>query len=170
MVKETLRLLTDALNHSTYGVNAQLSGSIFSGSSAPEVTAYDESRNNQLATGHPVEPYPSLNVAVASEIDVEGEVHTSLRDGISVPISIGYVGRNIDPSDGVAELWDIVRAVQYTLRDWLRNENAADREDNGVQVVSCSSITIVPNMVTSNDALIPGGLLATFYVRDVYGT
>lgn len=166
MVKETLRLLTDALNHPTYGVNIQLDQ--IAGSTAPNVTAYDETRNDQVAMGHNAEPYPSLNVVLAEPANMQGEVHTSLRDGISLPIAIGYVGRNTDSAEGVCHLWDTIRAVQFCLRDWLRNENAADRELNNVQVVSCTEISVLPNMVGPNDALVPGGLIATLYVRDVY--
>lgn len=170
MINETLQMVTDALNHPTYGVNQQLSGSIFSDYSGSSVTAYDETRSDQLAMGQPQEPYPSLNVTLAEPANLQGEVHTSLRDGISVPMTIAYVGRNTSASAGVRDMWHTIRAVQYTLRDWLRNENEADRESNNVQVVSCTEITVVPNMVTDQDAIIPGGVSVGLYVRDVYGS
>jgi hypothetical protein len=160
MIAETLKMITDALNNATYGVNTFITGS------TPTITAYDETRNAACAMRVPPEPFPSLSVLLAESADIQGEVHTVFRDGLQIPVAITYWGRNIDTPTGVLNMWDTLRAVMQCLQTWLKNENVAGRQYNDIDIVSCNSISVIPNRVNQNDSIIPGGMVVNLFVRD----
>lgn len=160
MVKETIRMVTDALRDPAYGVNEFLSEDL-------RVRSFgDETRDDTVAQGIPLKPYPSLNVSLAQPVDLEGEVQTIFRDGLDMAIQISYMDRDSDLAEANARLWDTMRGVQRCLKRWLANENIPAREMDGVQVISCTRMTQSPPLVISEDAVVPAGILITLRVRD----
>lgn len=163
MVKETLQMVTAALKHPTYGVNAQLSGS-----GVPDIASIGaEVDDNEVALGNPSKPFPSLSVTLNEPLQLVGEVDTFYRDGIDMAIAVAYMGRDIEIAKGNGEMWDTMRAVQRCFRDWLRNVNASDRELDGIQVIASTGMEVLPNTSGPEDVLIPGGIIIRLRTRDI---
>lgn len=161
MIKETIRMVADALENGSYGVNEFLT---------PEnrVASFgDETRSDVVAQGMPLEPYPSLNVTLAQPAEFEGEVRTSYRDGFDITIQVSYISKSAKMAEGNAHMWDVMRAVTKTLRRWLSNESAGDRELDGVQVIACTGIEISPPLSVSDDSVIPASLVIRLRIRDI---
>lgn len=168
MIKEVLQMVTDALNDTGYGVNTHWDK--IEGSQAPYITAYDETRDDRAAFGRLAEPLPSLTVQLSGEATLQGDVNTSIRNGVSIPVGITYLARNTDSSEGTAHVWDTIRAVQYCLREWFRNENEADRLVDNIWVESCEEMVLIPADVTPNDSIVVGGLVCVLFVREQVGS
>lgn len=162
MVKETIRMCSNALASDEYGVNFFLSGS-----SVPLVVVGDETRDNEVALGNPMTPFPSLSVILGEPLELDGEVMTSYRDGIDMTLLIRYMGREVGVAQGVSDMWDTMRATQRCLRQWLSNDNAVDRQLDDVQVIAATGMTVLPNSVGAEDVMIPGGILLRLRVRDI---
>jgi hypothetical protein len=163
MVKETLQMITAALKDSTYGVNAQLSGS-----GVPLIASIGaEVDDNEVALGNPSKPYPSLSVTLNEPLQLVGEVDTFYRDGIDMAIAVAYMGRDVAIAKGNSEMWDTMRAVQRCFRDWLRNINASDRQLDGIQVIASTGMEVLPNTSGPEDVLIPGGIIIRLRTRDI---
>lgn len=160
MIKETLIMFTAALNDGSYGVSNFVTGSL---------TAYSELDNVQVALGGNAEPYPSLSVRLADPLEVQGEVFTNIRDGIDLNVQVTYVGRDIDTPAGVTTMYEVFHGIQKSVREWMRNINESARISDSIQVVSCNRMVMTPNQAVSSDAIIPGGVTLSFYVRDIAG-
>lgn len=163
MVKETLTMVKSALEDPTYGVNVFLAAS----SSLQIATIGSEVDNVEVAMGNPAKPYPSLSITLNEPLQLVGEVDTYYRDGIDLAVAIAYLGRDVNMQEGNAEMWDVMRCVQKCLRQWLKNDNAADREYNGIQVIASTGMEVLPNTSGPEDILIPGGLIIRLRTRDI---
>jgi hypothetical protein len=163
MVKETIRMVADAITNETYGVNVFLSGS----GAPPIASVGDETRDDEVAMGNPSKPYPSLSVGLGEPLQLEGEVMTAYRDGIDLSIQIAYMGRDVKIAQGNTDMWDTMRALQKTLRQWLLNENAPDRELDDIQVINATGMEVLPNASGPEDLVIPGGIILRLRVRDI---
>jgi len=163
MVKEVLTMVKDALEDSSYGVNVFLTAS-----STPLIKSIGtEVDNDEVAMGNPSKPYPSLSVVLNEPLQLVGEVDTFYRDGIDMAIAISYMGRNVDISTGNTEMWATMRAIQKCMKRFLSNDNCADRELDGIQIIASTGMEVLPNTSGPEDVLIPGGLIIRFRTRDI---
>lgn len=154
MILESIRIIADALEDSTYGVNAQLpSLDIDSGDTVPEniKTFADETRDILVALDRVAEPLPSINVFLGGPIDAEPEVLTTTRDA-DVPITIRIALSNDQAQNGTRDIYYYMRAVEKCLRDLGSNANAADRSRNNVQYNEYTDWRIQRRFVKIDDA------------------
>lgn len=169
MILETVRVISDALGHLTYGVNAQLASlDIDSGDIVPTniVKIANETENFLVALGRAAEPYPSLNVALDEDVELE-QVLTSHRDG-TVTVAIRVALSNDQAHNGMRDTYYYLRAVAKTLLDLGSNSNVADRTRNNVCVGVLEELTHRPLFKELGDTngLVTGQLIATYAVRD----
>jgi hypothetical protein len=169
MILETLRVVTDALAHESYGVNATLASLPLDGDDVrPEApaTIKDSTRDAIVARNRVNDELPSLTVLLDDgTVDMDGEVQTSYRDA-DINVVIQYLGKNIDSDGGLADGFYMLRAVERTIRTLMLNENANDRTRNGIQLLQVNSIRHAPGFASANDALAAGELSVSFRVRD----
>jgi hypothetical protein len=162
-------MVTDGLNNSTYGVSAQLvSVPTGSGEVLPtSVTAYDETRNADVAVGRYPEAWlPCLTVTLDGDVQLDGEVISGYRDA-TINVTIRYLTRDIEAHRGNSDVYYVLRAVQRALREFNSNANAADRTRNDVQILECQDITHINLFINIEDIYCTGAIRATFRVRDI---
>lgn len=168
MTLETIRLVAAALSDAEHGVNAQLENIPTNGDPAPpEVVIYDETTDAATALNRPAATSPCLQVVIEEPLQIEGEVRTTYRDA-TVQVGVHYVGRENISANGNAHVHRTNKAIIRAIREWLRNDNAPDREMDGVHVLSCESMLqgTVAQMVNDADAHMFGGIVLTLRVRD----
>lgn len=169
MIFESIQLLADALNHPTYGVNAMIpSMSVGTGSLPPVVNSIvDETRDAQVARGLLSSgSYPQLVVTMYENADIEPMVMTSFYEG-KVPILIRYLAEKTLNNTGAHDALMTLRAVEWTLRHWMKPENNNDRTMNNIQVITIAKLSHVTTYLDEKDIVIMSGLLLTLNVRDV---
>lgn len=158
------------------GVNAQLAAMETAGTFWPEghrppdvAVVMDELTDAELArrrlstenTG------PWLAVLLPSDVELEGEVRTSHLDSDEFTVLIGYGNRKTATHELVRDTYHTVRAVRRSLRQLHRNENAAQRQHEHVQLILCRRIRSLKLEMTWRDLLLTGGLVATYLVREL---
>jgi hypothetical protein len=169
MLLETIRMVTDALNSSVYGVNTKLAGlSIDSTDSVPTSLAaiVDETRSDEVAVGRTPNTYPLLAVTLDGDTSLNGFLFSEIRDG-SVTLVIRYITESQNAAVGNSEAFYVLRAVQQTLADFVSNDNASDRVRNNVLILEMTELQHVNMFENINDALVVGALKPTFRVRDI---
>jgi hypothetical protein len=168
MILEIIRMVTDALNDNTIGVNAHLLNIPVDGSdSVPEqiVTIVDETRNNQVAIGRYPTEFPALVVTLDGTQPIEGDVLSDLRNA-EVTVLIRYLCKNTDTLKGNCDTYYTMRAVQRCIQDFTGSLNMVYRVRNNIQIVDCISMEHLQLFENIEDANITGGIRATFKVRD----
>jgi hypothetical protein len=168
MVLETLRMVTDALNHATIGVNAMLvSIPVDTDDVAPAAidSIVDETRSVDVAVGQLPDEDSSLSVTLAESVTLNGDVMSDNRDG-SVSVLIRHSVKTDNVSEGIRDAFYVLRAVQRSLRLFNSNDWAALRVRNEVQVLECTGIEHVRLSEEYEDSIVIGGIRATFAVRD----
>lgn len=169
MLLETLRMVTDALNSATYGVNTKLSGlSIDSGDSIPTSLAaiVDQTRSQDVAVGRYPAEFPCLVVSLNGDTQLNGFLYSDVRDG-NVSVVIRYITQAENMATGVSEGFYVLRAVQQTLADFVSNDQAADRSRNNVQILEMTELVHRQMFENIDDANVVGALQTTFKVRDI---
>lgn len=168
MILETIRAVADALDNATYGVNAQLASvPLDAGDSTPTsvATITDATRDYLTAVGRLPQTRPCLTVALAEPVTMDGEVMQSDRNG-EVDLIIRYGMDDADTEQGVRDTFYTLRAVVQSLRDFNSNDNASDRQRNGIMVLECTNIRHLPPFTVVADDTMCSGLFVTFRVRD----
>lgn len=171
MILETIRTVTDALVTGSIGVNAQLTSLDYdAGDSAPTniLTITDETENYLAALNRPAEPTPSITVALNADVDMDGEVMTSYRDG-EIELAVRIALNNDQVQNGLRDIYYYSRAIEKCLRDLARNENASMRLRNNIQVQEILEMTHRPVFREVDDATttLTGQLVVTWKVRDI---
>lgn len=169
MILETLRLVTNALNNATYGVNAQLDtlGLVAGDTAPPHVfTIVDETRDNQVAVGRYPTTLPALTVVLVDDVTMWGQVQSDIRDG-TIAVLIRYVFTNVETAKGNSDVFYTLRAVEKTLTTFNSPDSESDRILNNIQIVSCDTIIHTHLFENIDDAYVTAGLKATFRVRDI---
>ena len=160
MVSETLTLVENALKNPTYGVNTFLTGSI--------TGIYSELDTYWVVIGGEPNNFPVLIVTLASDVDFTmPEVRTSIRD-VQIPVAISYWNKIEDTPTGMNIGYNALYAITKTLRQWTKNENAADRISGNIQIVELVNMRQTPRAVSENqDVNVLASLIVTLRVRDV---
>lgn len=171
MIIETIRVVKDALADGTIGINAQLTTlDLDAGDSTPTdiATVTDETVNFEAALNRPSEPTPSVNVALNADVDLDGEVMTTFRDGeVELAIRVAVIEDQVH--NGVRDIYYYIRAIEKCLRDLASNANAAVRLRNNVQVREILDMTHRPifREIEDSGTTLTGQLVITWLVRDI---
>lgn len=164
MIVETIQLIENALNNTTYGVNTFLTSKAL-----PIVQGvYTEIDSYWVCVGGEPKSFPVIVVTLANDVEYTmPEIRTSIRD-VQIPIAISYWNKLEETNTGASLGYQSVAAIMNTLRQWTKNENAADRISGNIQIVEMVSIRQTPRNVSQDqDVNVLMSLIITFRVRDV---
>lgn len=177
MILETLRIVTDWLKDTTYGVGPMLAALPMDGSdtrpTAPTVT--DETRDGPAARRKisPAEE-PALLVRQADPADLNGEPfpNNGPRDAV-VHLAIWYGDKKSASEKGNQAAHYVLRAAAQSLRLLTGPTQAATaaavaaKTRNNVQLLKCEDLKLVSVHEPLEDSVFLGVLLATYKVRDL---
>lgn len=170
MIIETLRIVADALANQTYGVNAQLPLVPLDGSDpvpSNVVTIEDETRNFDVALNKaPTDDYPQLLVALNNEVEMQGQVVSSVRES-TVEVIIQYVALGVQTDTAIRDGYYTMRAVTKCITDLFDNANESARTRNGVHAQELMSMRHGNSVTYEQDAKVSISLILTILVRDV---
>lgn len=169
MILECLRIISDALKHPSYGVNAHLATVPLDGNDPmpPLVTLVaDETTNGAVARGYVPDTFPSVFVSMHGSARMMGEVMTFERIG-HIPIMVGVALSDSQSERGSANVYYTLRAVEQCIRDLMRNTNSAVRTRNDILVFGIEGeIEHMQLTAPEKDGPVTAGLLMTFEVHD----
>jgi hypothetical protein len=169
MIIETLTVLTNALNHSTYGVAAQYA-SIPTGSIAinvvPPVAIVSMFSEAELASDTYTGEFPALLVTQTEDVLLVQRNASGARDATEYTATITYLGKEFPQDDALRSALLTMRAVQRSLEALFSNENAADRVLNGVQLWTYTTMTQGPVQNNPNDKVQDCAFKIVMQVRD----
>lgn len=176
MILETVRILADWLNDSTYGVGPMLTALTLDGSdarpSAP--TLFDETRNGPASRRKIPATKPCLIVRQAGEgAQINGEPFPvqGPRDG-DVHLGVWYADVESASEKGNQGAHYVLRAAAQSLRLLTSSIGAAGtaantaRLRNGIRILQCKSLSLVTAYEPLEDGILLGAVLATYHVRD----
>jgi hypothetical protein len=163
MISETIGLVKSALTNNTYGVNVYLN----SGSLPTIAGVYTETTDYWITIGGAAANYPVILISLSDNVDfLMPEIRTSIRD-VNIPLSITYWNKMVDTEIGIDYSYKTLACVMQSLRQWSKNENAAARIDNNIQIIEMVSITQTPRAVNQDqDVNLISSLNIVFRVRD----
>jgi hypothetical protein len=183
MLLEPIRMVADFLKYGTNGnggaadgpqsVNALLAGVPRDASDPlpPNVTHYDATHHDwvtRLQAGYEGSgiTFPALAVFIATDITVDGEVLTTVRDGL-IDVAIIYVTQaQGNAAANVAGLYT-ARAVMRSLKqmnDPSRYATFCVRD--AIALRSCESMKLIHPNVVKGGVVLHSGVIATYHVRD----
>lgn len=173
MILETLRLLTDALNDGTTGVNIYLATIPTSGGDAvptPLALIVDRTRHFSAAIGRlPDEAasYPCLLISQpGGGNEIDPHVHAGpIRDG-HVQVVIRYGALESAAAKAVRDGYYTLRALEKSITSWLNGPEAA-RTSNSVVVYKCDQTSVYDVWEPVDDKVVAGAMALTFTVRDM---
>lgn len=172
MKLEACRLVANALDDVTLGVNARLASVPRDGSDAvpPDLALIDdETRNPFAARGQMPEDddqYPCLLVGLMDQGNtLDPHQKTGVRDG-SVQLLVRYGARQVDSARGAQDAYYTFRAVERCLTAWI-NGDPATREMNDVAVWYAERCDIVPLWEPVGDKIVTGGMILSYRLRDL---
>jgi hypothetical protein len=177
MILETVRMITDSLASGSApsysgSVNALLPGITRDGGDAspPSIMTYaDETRNAIVASGRYPTSLPSLVVTVDGNTKLNSETHSDVRDA-DVGLIIRYIQSNVNAATGNRDAHYTIRAVIQSVANYMKSSNVSSRVRNGIQVIECISMELVPLYEPIEDAVCTGALKLVFRVRDTVPT
>lgn len=173
MILETVRMIADWLQDSTYGVNAlRTSVPLDTGvTSPPAVTVLDSSRDGRVGRGGvPVlerAEFPALLVSPADQpVEQQGAVIRPWPPAAVVTVLIRYVTSNSDTAAAERDTSQTIRAVWRCLGSLITQRTGTTRA--GVQLESIRGVQAATLYETNEDTIVTGGVLVTCYVRDTW--
>lgn len=169
MIVETIRAVADALSTGSYGVNTQIGNLTVDGTDdrPPQIAVIaDETRSDEVAVGRYPTQYPCLVVTLDGNPTLSGDVVSGTRDG-EVSVVIRYITKDAESAKSVVDVYNTLRAVMRTLKQFNSNSQSSDRLRNDVQVVECLSVEVTQTFNQIEDVFNTGAVKATFRVRDV---
>lgn len=175
MILEAIRATRDWLIDATYGVDAKLSALDYDGSDT--VTAFgssvivDETRNGPASRDRlPFTDSVTRCIAVsAEEAPVQPGVHDQLaRDGqVTVLIRVGI--KNATTENAARDVYYVLRAIGQSLREFMKDANAASRTRNQTYIESIESMRTARLATEMEDSPAIGAVLVTYQIRDLQG-
>lgn len=172
MILETIRLVSAALQHAAYGVNALLPTiPRAAGDDAPPavVTFLDPTTRDEAARGDEGPDWPALLVVQGREVEADPEVGTIFRDA-EVEIVIAYITRDADSAATMVAANLTLRAVVRTLAALLDPARDATRDTaEAVTVIAATRLRLIPwhtSLPGHADVPHSGALAVRFHVRD----
>lgn len=171
MLAEVLRLTTQWLAGSTYGVNAQLVAMTYDGSDtapAPLYAVHDEVTTEDAALVRIPTTLPAALVTVDVATMQQNEAVPEVGDGsITLTIRIATEER-ADAATSKLEASYYLRALAWCLRAWVRADSSGTtRVRNGVQILEIGPMEFNALHERIEERLISAGARLTLVVRDV---
>jgi hypothetical protein len=169
MILETLRIVTDWMNHPVHGLNAQLPG-IARDAGDPQpplvLTIVDPTRDKRCAKFDTPVNLPAVYVHLDGPVTGQGEIPTVFRDFDSASLGIRYLVRNPDTEEAARDTLYTLRAIVRSLRELLKDANADSRNRNGVYIQTATRLDYGPWQEAVGDATATGVVVFTLNVRD----
>lgn len=170
MILETIRIVVDALEHSSEGVNAELQSiPIDSGDARPPdiVSVLDPTQSDAAARQESGDDWPVLLVDSVREARSEALQSQTNIDANSIPLGIAYITHDPDSAESVQD-------TLYTLRAVLRAVNNlqdrdSDRKRNDVQILKPNEAAWreIPGGADLGPGTATGMVMVDFHVRDL---
>ena len=168
MVRETIKLYTNALRHPTYGVNAQLLAlPLEDGASRPDPFQLitNELENGTVARRYVNVDEPNISVALAQPADLDPAVITTVRDA-EITLAVNITLANTDTEVGHDNTYTVMRAIERATAAFLKPANAADHQLNAIEVYQCTRMTHEVTDAYEESTPLVGVLTLSFKVRD----
>lgn len=175
MILETLRIISTALQHGTYGVNAKIAALTLDGSdTAPPavVTFLEASSSDLLASGLLMDSQgttdPVLGVVQAAPFAGPAAIHGPTLKLYEGTVAVWYITTNTDAGAAMQDGLYTMRAVGQCLADVLQNANEAARlRNNSVGLQQISSFEFLPVYTKMEQVQVTAALQFTAQVRDL---
>lgn len=173
MIVEALRMVTDRLTDATYGVNALLATTPYdSGDSAPPSLATgsitDATRDGNVARGRLPATLPGIAVTVREASGLENyPVAADAEADITIVLRFG-VDKN-QTEQGARDASYYLRTAVRVLKNWHLADPSA-RTRNGICLLTCDTLQMVPLWQDLDDSIVTGALVATYHLRDQHPT
>lgn len=169
MILEAARIVSDWLQHPTYGVNAMLALVPKDGAESPPpvVTFEDEVSDPRAAVGRPGPLWPALQIDVLGVDVVENQVVADQGDGSGV-VRIRYVTANAKAHDAKRDGSYTIRAVAWSLRKLNQLAHEGSRTRNQIRLLPArqGAITVRPFYEELEDTVVTAVCLAPYDFRD----
>jgi len=173
MIKETLRIVTKALQSDVYGVNVMLEHIPLDDTEhpPPEVKRIlEETVSDEAARLERPRDWPVLMVTTEAPtlLDPSSKATAPYREDGRVWTAIRYASGESDDAERRRQLYDTLRAAMYSLRSLIL-KHSGDAVQNNVQLVSVQTLFFGGTEKTELDEvgpLIAGALLVEWFVRD----
>jgi hypothetical protein len=169
------------LKNATYGVNAKIPGverdagdaqppSIAAWTpdgGAATIAVFNEADHDFVGEKKAPPAAPALYVMGEGEIELVGEVMTiQRRTTRDVPIVIRYISDLADKALAKRDGEYTGRAIVRSLRELMRNANAAARTRNSICVESMASVSYVPHVEAVGSQRSTGAVVAFYRAID----
>jgi hypothetical protein len=173
MILETVRIITDWLTDTTYGINAvRLSVPKDTGvTDFPAVTVLDSTRDGRVSRGGvphlPVTMYPVLLVSPADQpVDQASPSVRPFPPDASVTVLIRYATRAIDTAAAECDASQTIKALWWQVAQLLlTSAGEAARTRGQVQLYGITNMQAATLYESDADTIVTGGVLVTCRVR-----
>lgn len=168
---ELVRMITAALAHPTYGVNAQIKAlTPDDGDNLPPtiVKILDVTRPDSdiILDQSRILDWPVLVVSLQNPIEGDREFGEVMRDYTTTEVFIDLVVGGRDAGLSTADVLYTIRCIIRTLRDLLAEANAADVVRGGICLLFLNRLTWGPVAAELPSGMIVGTVVPDFAVRD----
>jgi len=168
---EVVRLVTDALNDPTTGVNAQLPGVPRDADDAmpPNVNIYDETNDDFVIERLPPPKLPAIYVMLDGTITTTGQylAGTYRETTRSVFVTLRYIVSNQDHVRGAADADYTMRAAVRAIAAMFYAGGQKTPVRNSIAILTLTSMSYIPARESVGDATVAGALVIEFNrVRD----
>ncbi len=169
MILEAARIMSDWLQHPTYGVNAMLALVPKDGTeTTPTVATFeDDVSDPRAAVGRPGAVYPALQIDVLGVDVVENQVVADQGDGNCV-VRIRYAQGKAKAHEAKRDGSYTIRAVAWSLRKLNQQAHEGSRTRNQLRLLPArqGTITVRPFYEELEDAVVTAVCLAPYDFRD----
>lgn len=172
MIAEAVRIINTWLENATYGVNKQLETmdglGLFGSDDQPTDIAFIGNPADDATVAEWKEPmrFPSVYVTIGGPITGEGEVHTVQRVVGELRVDMLYIQHALDYYLLFRNTSHTLRAMVRSLAELNKNENEAERTQNGICLRTCTNLVWTPWVEAVGSARCTGLVQATFNLID----
>lgn len=171
MMLETARIISDWLQHPTYGANALLALVPRDAGDPvpPSVASFeDEVSEPRAGVGRPAMVIPALQIDVLGADVIDNQVVSDLGDG-NVVARVRYAASKAKTHEAKRDGSYTMRVVAWSLRILNRQAHEGSRTRNGVRLIPArqGAITVRPFYEELEDTVITAVCLAPYDFRDL---
>ncbi len=170
MLIETIRGVSEALVHSTIGVNAQIpTVNVDAGDPTPPLIQYITDQTRDLSAALNKQPVdngsPTITVGINDNVEMKSEVVSGVRNS-EVSVIIQYEALGVLTHSAVRDAYYTMRAVEKCLYAFELNDYAALRTRNNVFIVNSTSMIHTPMETNDASTSVITSLIVRYAVRD----
>lgn len=169
MILEAVRIVAEALDDGTFGVNAKLPD-VPRDQGDPEPTpirrVLDITNDDEVAHGRLPDDWPVLIVSPEGPTEMDGEVQHAHRDGEGAGVGIRYATGSEDLAAAQRDSLYTQRAIRRTLADLMESSRLSTRTRNDVVVRAITRLLEEPMRDETSQGVITAGTLVEFQIRD----